>query len=128
MQHFHIGLGDEVLRCSAAHTLAAKQVNSLVHGIAMDLEDGCKLAPSRCGVCGWCKNAAEVWQVYRTQVMMPVARSVLAVGLTASWEIPWVNGSQITVWVAPSTGDYASCKAVASTVARPFALGNIKIG
>jgi hypothetical protein len=127
MQHFHVGLEADILRCSAVHTLAAKQINSLVHGIAMDLEDGCRLAPSRCGVCGWCKNAAEVWSVYRTQIMMPVARITLASGFTASWELPWINDTKIEVWVAPSTGDYASCTAVKETGLRPFSMGNIRI-
>jgi hypothetical protein len=107
MNHFHVGMGDEVLRCSATHTLAAKQVNSLVHGLAWDLERGCKTG--RCGVCGWCVQSNEVWYTFRTEVMIPIVRTTLAVGLTATWLVPWVDGPDIPIWVGPAAGHYASC-------------------
>lgn len=112
MQHYHVGMDDKVFRCSTASTTAAKHLNNLVHGVAMDLEDGCKSMTGRCGVCGWCRSADAVWDTFRTQVVVPLVRAVLDVGQTAIWEIEVpVTPSQI-IWVGPAEGSYAECSAV----------------
>jgi hypothetical protein len=110
MDHFHIGLGDRVLRCTPVAGLAARQVQILFHSIAVEHEDACK-GIRRCGFCNWCRSAETIWETFPDQVVAPTVRLMLTFGMTAAWELMSPVGMIDVIWAGVAGGDYATCSA-----------------
>lgn len=115
MEHIHIGLGDKVLRCTPTNQLAARQVTSLVRTIALEHEDACK-RDRRCGWCNWCRSAEVIWETFPDELIAPLVRASLGVGLMLSWELMSPVGMIDVIWAGPAGGDYASCSAVSQHI------------